>query len=99
MPLVLGVVAMAPLEQLFALEVEFQRRVRTEALGSADAGPAHISYALQCGYERFLYAIGRATAADVARLVHRFNVFSDTRDVLAARDSLEQILGIRAFDE
>jgi hypothetical protein len=90
---------MAPLEQLFVLEVEFQRRLRTDALGSADGGPAHISYALQAGYERLLYVIGRATAADIDRLVERFNVVCDARDVLAARDSLEQILGLRSFEQ
>jgi hypothetical protein len=89
---------MAPLEQLFALEVEFQRRLRTQALGSIDAKPTHISYALQMGYERLLYMIGPVTSPDIERLVARFNLAGDARDVMAARDSLEQILGIRSFE-
>jgi len=89
---------MAPIERLFALEVEFQRRKRILAPDSGDAGATHISYALQSGYERLLYSIGRVTAADIDRLVERFNLVGDARDVLAARDSLGQILRIRPFE-
>jgi hypothetical protein len=89
---------MAPLEQLFGLEVEFQRRLRTQAHGSADAGTTHISFALQTGYEWLLYSIGRVTGQDVERLVERYRRVADTRDVLAARDSVEQILGIQPLE-
>jgi hypothetical protein len=42
---------MSPLEQLFALEVEFHRRLRTEAPGTDDAATIHTSFALQSAYE------------------------------------------------
>ena len=42
---------MTPLERLFLLEVEFHRRLRTQAPGTADASSLHTSYALQSGYE------------------------------------------------
>jgi hypothetical protein len=86
---------MEPLERLFALEVEFQRRIRTDALGTADAGPAHISYALQFGYERLLYLVGRVGIGEVDRVVERFNLRFDPRDVSAARRALQQILRVR----
>ncbi|MFI5461155.1 MAG: hypothetical protein ACHRXM_37585 [Isosphaerales bacterium] len=86
---------MAPLEQLFALEVEFHRRLRrAQALGTADAAAIHTSYALQSGYERLLQLIGHATARDIERLAERHNLAGDARDVLTARDSVMKILGI-----
>ena len=50
---------MSPLEQLFALEVEFHRRLRTEAPGTGDAAATHTSYALQSGYEQLLQRVGQ----------------------------------------
>ncbi len=43
---------MSPLERLFRLEIEFHRRLRTEAAGSGDASSLHTSYALQMGMSR-----------------------------------------------
>ena len=63
---------MSPLEQLFVLEIEFHRKLRQEAPGTADAAALHTSYALQCGYEPLLRIIGRVTAQDLDRLAHRF---------------------------
>lgn len=44
---------MEPLEQRFAMEVEYHRRLRCEAAG-VDATSLHTSYALQSGYEPLL---------------------------------------------
>ena len=40
---------MSALEHLFALEVEFHRRLRTLAPGTGDAKAIHTNYALQAG--------------------------------------------------
>ena len=85
---------MAPLEQLFALEVVFHRRLRAQALGTADIAAFDTNYALQSGYERLLQRIGLVTARDIERLAERHNLSGDARDVLTARDSVMKILGI-----
>jgi hypothetical protein len=59
---------MSPLERLFALEIEFQRRLRCEAPGTADATALHTSYALQAGYEPLLRGLGLVTAQGLDRL-------------------------------
>jgi hypothetical protein len=84
---------MAPLEQLFALEVEFHRRLRCEAPGTGDVSSLHTSYALQVGYEPLLQRIGRVTIQEIERLSQRHALAGDARDVLAARDSLIRLLG------
>ncbi|MGA2702406.1 MAG: hypothetical protein ABSH35_15095 [Isosphaeraceae bacterium] len=86
---------MAPLDQLFALEVEFHRRLRTEAPGTGDAAAIHTSYALQSGYEQLLKRVGRVTGPDIEALRERLSLAGDARDVLNARDSAMKILGIR----
>ena len=48
--------AMTPLEQLFRLEVEFHRRLRTDAVA------AHTSFALQNSYESLLRAASEVVA-------------------------------------
>lgn len=88
---------MAPLEQLFALEIESHRRLRCDAPGTADGTALHTSYALQAGYEPLLRGLGRVTAEDINRLADRLLAAGDARDVLAARDSLTRLLGIRPF--
>jgi hypothetical protein len=85
--------AMAPLEQLFRLEIEFHRRLRTQAPGTADARALHTSYALQAGYERLIRATGPVTAQDLDQLT-TLTLAGNIRDILAARDSLRQLLGI-----
>jgi hypothetical protein len=85
---------MAPLLQLFALEVEFHRRVRSQALGAADTAALHTSYALQSGYEPLLRRIGRVTVRDIERLAERFAPADLPLEVLAARDSVIRLLGI-----
>lgn len=42
-------IVVSPLEKLFCLELEFYRRLRTQAPGTADAHSLHTSYALQAG--------------------------------------------------
>lgn len=85
---------MAPLEQLFSLEIEFHRRLRSEAPGTADASALHTSYALQSGYVSLLRRLGRVTLRDIKRMADRFILVGDVRDVLAARDSLAGLLGL-----
>ena len=85
---------MSPLETLFRLEIEFHRRLRTEAPGTEDSRALHTSYALHAGYERLIRSIGPITAQDVDRLQARLALAGDPRDVLAARDSLKDVLGL-----
>jgi hypothetical protein len=85
---------MPPLEKLFRLEIEFHRRLRTLAPDTADARALHTSYALQSGYESLIGALSPVTAADIERLHARLALAGDSRDILAARDSLKQLLGI-----
>ena len=90
---------MPPLEKLYRLEIEFHRRLRTQAPGTADARALHTSYALQSGYEPLLRALGPVTARDIDRLRERLTLAADTRDLLAARDSLKHLLGISQLDD
>jgi hypothetical protein len=89
---------MSPLEKLFRLELEFHRRLRTQAPGTADASSLHTSYALQTGYEQLIPAVGTVTARQIEQLRERFTLAGDTRDLLAARDSLKQRLGLPELD-
>jgi hypothetical protein len=89
---------MSPLERLFALEIEFHRRLRTEAPGTADPSALHTSYALQAGYEPLLRTIGTTTPRDVERLAERFGLAGDARDVMAARDSVTRLLGLKPYE-
>jgi hypothetical protein len=89
---------MSPLEQLFRLEIEFHHRLRTLAPGSGDAASLHTSYALQCGYEPLLRDLGSVVPHDIESLRARLTLAADTRDLLAARDSLKQLLGLRLLD-
>ena len=89
---------MSPLEKLFRLELEFHRRLRTQAPGTADASSLHTSYALQTGYEQLLPVVGIVTARQVEQLRERFSLAGDARDLLAARDSLKHLLGVSQLD-
>jgi hypothetical protein len=89
---------MPPLERLFRLEIEFHRRLRTQAPGTADTSALHTSYALQAGYEPLIGAVGSVTARDLDRLRARLAPVGDPRDVLAARDSLERLLSLSGPD-
>lgn len=86
---------MSPLEQLFALEIEFYRRLRTEAPAGTDAIALHISYAMQSGYEPLLRMPCRVSDQEIIRLADRFTLAGDPRDVCAARDSLMILLGMK----
>ena len=90
---------MSPLEQLLVLEIEFHRKLRHEALGTADATSVHTSYALQSGYEPLLRRIGLVSIEDIERLAERHTLAGDVRDVLAARDALTQLLGLLPYAE
>lgn len=85
---------MPPLEKLFRLEIEYHRRLRTQAPGTADARALHTSYALQSGYEALIGAAGPVTAGEIDRLRERLVLAGDPRDVLAACASLGELLGI-----
>jgi hypothetical protein len=85
---------MPPLERLFLLEVEFHRRLRTQAPGTADTRALHTSYALQSGYEPLIRATALVKAHDIELIRQRHAVVGDARDLLAARDSLKQLLGL-----
>jgi hypothetical protein len=88
----------ASLDRLFALEIEFHRRLRVEAPGTAETASLHTSYAIQSGYEQLLRGIGRVTVHEITQMTQRFLVGSDPRDVLSARDSVARLLGVRMFE-
>ena len=85
---------MSPLEKLFRLEIEYHRRVRALASVITDDGSLHTSFALQTGYESLLASLGPVTPRDVETLRERLLLAADPRDILAARDSIKQLLGI-----
>ncbi len=85
---------MAPLEKLFLLEVEFHHKLRTQAPGTADSRALHTSFALQSGYEPLIRTAGRVSADDIERISRRHASATDARDILAARASLKQLLGV-----
>ncbi len=85
---------MSPLEKLFRLEIEFQRRLRAAVPGTIDAGSLHTSFALQTGYEPLIGAIGTVTVTDIERLRQRLFLTADPRDILAALAFLRRILTI-----
>ncbi len=85
---------MSPLESLFRLEIEFHRCLRTLPTYPYDIGGVHTSYALQAGYEPLIFALGPVNFRDVEQLQTRLLMTADTRDVLAAGDSVRQLLGI-----
>ena len=89
---------MTPLEQLFRFEVEFHRRLRTEAPGTGDARAAHTSYALQSEYENLIRALGTVSRQEVVSLQERLTLAGDTRDVQNARDSVMDLLEIHPFE-
>ena len=78
--------------------MEFHRCLRTQAPGTGDANSVHASYALQAGYEQLIRSIGPIAAQDVETLRERLTLAGDARDVLAARDSLKQLLGLHLVD-
>jgi hypothetical protein len=89
---------MSPLETLFRMEIGFHRRLRTQAPGIAVAHTIHTSYALQFGYDRFIRSLGHISLRDLETLRERLLMAADTRDVLAAWDSIRQLLGTRLID-
>jgi hypothetical protein len=89
---------MSPLEMLFRFEIDFHRRLRTQAPGTADAHSLHTSYALRFRYECLLGALGAVSAGEVETLRDRLALASNAGDVQSARDSLTQLLGTRLRD-
>ena len=74
---------MSPPEGPFRLEIEFHRRLRTQAPGTADVRALHTSYALQAGYEALIGAVGTVTPREFERLHARLAQTGDARDILA----------------
>jgi hypothetical protein len=68
---------MSPLEQLFRLEIDFHRRLRTQAPGTADTASLDTSFAMQASYEQLIRLIGPITARDLATLHERLNLAGD----------------------
>jgi hypothetical protein len=68
------------------------------ARDSGDAASLHASYALQSGYDELLVLIGPVSPRDLEAIRERYMLSGDERDVLAARDSLRQLLGLQSFD-
>jgi hypothetical protein len=89
---------MSPLETLFRLEIDYHRRLRALAPFVPDAGSLHTSYALRFRYEVLLNSLGPVTAHDVDALRERLTLAGDARDILAARNSLKQVLGLSPVD-
>ena len=85
---------MTPLERLFRLEIDFHRRLRSHPCPPDDIGNLHTSYALQNGYEMLLRSTGPVAALDIERLKTRLRPVVDPRDILAASDSVSQLLGM-----
>ncbi len=90
---------MSPLERLFVLEVEYQRILRCDAPGTPMSAAPHTSYALQNGYEPLLRVAAQSTIADIDGLTRKHTSAGDARDVLAARDSVMNLLGLESYDE
>jgi hypothetical protein len=89
---------MSPLEQLFRLEIEFNCRLRVQAPGTGDTASLHTSCALQSGYETLLRNIGTVSLQDIETMRERLTLAGDVRDLLAARDSLRQLLRLSLID-
>jgi hypothetical protein len=88
---------MSALETLFRHEVHFFEQVR-ESFRTSEALATHTSFALHHGYEELIRASAGTTGREVERLAVRLTFIGDSRDVLAARDSVKSILGISSID-
>lgn len=88
---------MSALETLFRHEARFFEQVR-QSFRASGAIATHTSFALHHGYEELIRAAAGTTGREVERLAVRLTFIGDTRDVLAARDSVKSILGISPLD-
>lgn len=85
---------MDPFERLFLLELEFQRRLRLSAR-TLESSALHTSYALQAGYEPLMRTMADVTLVAIEKHAQRATLAGDPRDVLAAKDSLIDLFGLR----
>ena len=85
---------MTPQERLFALEIEYHRRLWQACSGHDDPSGLHTSWAIGMGYEKLIAQAPTLKANDVVQLAQRMMLAGDVRDVLAARDSVTRFLGI-----
>ena len=65
--------------------------------GQAEDTGLHTSWAMGMGYEALIGRTPVITAEDVVRIGQRMMALGDPRDVMAARDSVMRLLGIRQF--
>jgi hypothetical protein len=86
---------MTAIEQLFRLEIEFHRRLRT----TYNEPGIHTSWALLLNYEALMRAAEGATFEDVSRTMEKLLLAGDERDVLSARDSVTRLLRVRTCVE
>jgi hypothetical protein len=63
-----------------------------------DSRALHTSYALQSGYEPLIRQVGTASGRDIEQIRQRHTLTTDSRDLLAARNSLKQFLGLSQLD-
>jgi hypothetical protein len=85
---------MPVLDRLYSLEVEFHRQFRAAAADPVEAWSIRTSYALQHGYEPLLRSMGVVDVAMLNSVKERLSRIHDPRDVLAAFQSLRQLIDV-----
>jgi hypothetical protein len=83
------------LEALYRAEIEFHRLARESDLSPQERAGEHSHYAIQRSYEPLLAAAAGAAREDIERLANRLLCAGDPRDVLGARDSVRELLGLK----
>ncbi len=86
---------MSPLEQLFAYEIEFFRRLRISAPAGTHIASPHTSYALQHNYESLIHAIRSATDEELSAVEKKSRANCDARDICSACASLRKMLDLK----
>ncbi len=82
---------MKPLERLFVLEIEFQRRSRE----STTKGVDRLFWELHSDYPALTAEVGEVTVQEVDRFSEHMLMLGNERDVLEARDAIVGTLGLR----
>src|SRR5262245_23857332 len=85
---------MTAVEELFALEIEFHRKLRMSDPRPTDVSSLHTSYALQAGYEQLIRDAGDVTGVRLRMIRESLLLTHDARDVFVANDSLKRMLRI-----
>ena len=87
------------LNSLYLCEIEFHRLARSSGIGAHDRDQQHVQFAIRRGYEPLLSAVEGVSAAAARGYADRLLASADTRDVLAARDSVLRLLGLSAIEQ